>query len=199
MSAILITIGLSYLLGSIPFGYLLIRAFRGEDVRKTGSGNIGATNVSRTSPALGLLTLLLDAGKGFAAVLLAHSLFPAEASLLSIAALFAIAGHIFPVWLKFRGGKGVATGTGSFLLLAPKAVLVTIAIFLLIVLAFRYISLASIVAVILFPLLFWRLHSAPGKSVLFVGIACALILLKHRQNIRRLAAGTEPRFHVRHG
>lgn len=199
MSAILITIGLSYLLGAIPFGYLLIRAFRGEDVRKTGSGNIGATNVSRTSPALGLLTLLLDAGKGFAAVLLAHSLFPAEVSLLSIAALFAIAGHIFPVWLKFRGGKGVATGTGSFLLLAPKAVLVTIAIFLLVVLAFRYISLASIVAVILFPLLFWRLHSAPGKSVLIVGIACALILLKHRQNIRRLAAGTEPRFHVRHG
>src|SRR5689334_21914703 len=147
----------SYLLVSIPFGYLLVRIFRGEDVRKSGSGNIGATNVARKSPVLGVLTLLLDALKGSGAVALAYTLcgrmgtgnVPYRA--ISLAALFAVVGHVFPVWLKFRGGKGVATGLGSFVMIAPKAVLVAAAIFLVVVLVFRYVSLGSIVAVATFP------------------------------------------------
>src|SRR5437867_9248459 len=144
-----VTAAFSYLLGSIPFGYILLRTFRGQDVRHTGSGNIGATNVARSSPALGILTLLLDALKGATAVAVTRALFPDQMMLAAIAALFAILGHIFPVWLKFRGGKGVATGLGSFLMLAPKIVLVTIGIFIIMVFAFRYISLASIVTVAL--------------------------------------------------
>jgi len=118
-----LTAAFSYLLGSIPFGYVLLRIFRGQDVRQTGSGNIGATNVARSSPALGILTLLLDALKGAAAVAVTRALFPDPMMLAAVAALFAILGHIFPVWLRFRGGKGVATGLGSFLMLAPKIVL----------------------------------------------------------------------------
>ena len=112
-----LTAAFSYLLGSIPFGYVLLRIFRGQDVRQTGSGNIGATNVARSSPALGILTLLLDALKGAAAVAVTRALFPDPMMLAAVAALYAILGHIFPVWLRFRGGKGVATGLGSFLML----------------------------------------------------------------------------------
>jgi len=124
---------LSYLLGSLPFGYLLVRIFRGEDVRLSGSGNIGATNVARKSPVLGVVTLLLDALKGAAAVEFAYLLSrrvhggPPHYVLMAMAALFAIFGHVFPVWLKFRGGKGVATGLGAFLIIAPKAVLMACA------------------------------------------------------------------------
>ena len=145
----LITAVFSYLLGSIPFGYLLVRTFRGEDVRQSGSGNIGATNVSRTSPALGVLTLILDALKGVAAVLLARALFPGEHLLAVLAAMFAILGHVFPVWLRFRGGKGVATGLGSFVVLVPKAILLMVVVFVLMVMTFRYVSLASIISVAL--------------------------------------------------
>src|SRR5437588_491556 len=142
-----ITAAMSYLLGSIPFGYLLVKIFRGEDVRQSGSGNIGATNVSRKSPALGVLTLLLDAFKGAAAVWLAYflsdrmSVGTLSYRVLSIAAFFAVFGHMFPIWLKFRGGKGVATGLGSFVAIAPKAVLVAAGIFLIILLLSRYVSL----------------------------------------------------------
>src|SRR4051812_26660843 len=135
-----------YLLGSIPFGYLLVRVFRGADVRATGSGNIGATNVARTSPLLGIVTLLLDAAKGMTAVALVLAVFPQNRALAFVAAFCAIVGHIFPVLLGFRGGKGVATGLGSFLLLTPKAILVAIGIFLAMVAVFRWIALASIVA-----------------------------------------------------
>src|SRR5215475_6292640 len=146
----------SYLLGSIPFGYLLVRIFRGEDVRRSGSGNIGATNVSRKSPALGALTLLLDAAKGFVAVQIAAAYPTFGASdvrihrLMAASALFAIIGHMFPIWLGFRGGKGVATALGAFLRLAPLGVLVAIAIFILTVLAFRRISPGSIVSAAFF-------------------------------------------------
>lgn len=211
----------SYLLGSIPFGYLLVRIFRGEDVRKSGSGNIGATNVSRKSPALGILTLLLDAAKGSAAVIVALivtispslSLFgtaiehiqwgtvlPASSSPYfavpaAFAALCAVLGHLFPVWLKFRGGKGVATGLGSFALIAPKAVLVAVAIFVVVVLVFRYVSLGSVVAVALFPTVTWVLREF-GQiwlALACISMASLAIVLKHHQNIRRLLAGTENR------
>lgn len=199
MSTFLLIAASSYLLGSIPFGYLLVRFFRGEDVRQSGSGNIGATNVSRKSPALGALTLLLDATKGSAAVLLGVLLCGRTVHsyrAMSLAALFAVIGHMFPVWLKFHGGKGVATGLGSFLIIAPKAVLAAAGIFAVIVVVFRYVSLGSIVAVIAFPILAWLLHEHGNewRSLLFMSLTSLLIVVKHHANIRRLLAGTENRF-----
>jgi acyl phosphate:glycerol-3-phosphate acyltransferase len=186
----------SYLLGSIPFGLILVRVFRGLDVRQTGSGNIGATNVARSSPALGILTLVLDALKGITAVGLTRFFLPGQTLLTSVAALSAVIGHMFPVWLKFRGGKGVATGLGSFALLAPKSVFVAVGVFVAVIFLFRHVSLASIVAVALFPLLAWLLRDygdAP-QILIVMAMASLLIVAKHHQNIGRLLAGTEPRF-----
>ena len=201
MPTLLIIAVVSYLLGSIPFGYLLVRIFRGEDVRQSGSGNIGATNVSRKSPVLGVITLLLDALKGAMAVVLSyvvadHMIAGAPTyEQLALGALFAVAGHIFPVWLKFRGGKGVATGLGAFVLLAPKAVLISAGIFVLIVLIFRYVSLGSIIAVALFPLAVWQVgqFGVDSHGLALISIACLLIVARHHTNIRRLLAGTENR------
>ena len=201
MRDLVIIAAVSYLLGSIPFGYLLIRIFRGEDVRQSGSGNIGATNVSRKSPLLGAATLLLDALKGSAAVIFAENIAcrgfcPYAYQFVSVAALFAVLGHLFPVWLKFRGGKGVATGLGSFLLIVPKPVFLSAAIFLLVVVVFRYISLGSIFAVAAFPVIVWLSHKY-GQSWLaltLMTLASILIIAKHHQNISRLLAGTENRF-----
>ena len=206
---ILVVAVVGYLLGSIPFGYLLVRVFRGADVRATGSGNIGATNVARTSPLLGIVTLLLDAAKGMTAVALVLAVFPQNRALAFVAAFCAIAGHVFPVWLGFRGGKGVATGLGSFLLLTPKAILVAIGIFLAMVAVFRWIALASIVATVSLPLLAWALVEAHRNvsaaqtglgiaPILWVAAGSALIVAKHHSNIRRILAGTEPRFHLKH-
>jgi glycerol-3-phosphate acyltransferase PlsY len=187
-----------YLLGSIPFGYLLVRLFHGADVRSTGSGNIGATNVARRSPGLGVLTLLLDALKGAAAVWLAQTFCPADRTCAFVAALAAIAGHVFPVWLRFRGGKGVATGLGSFLLLTPKSVLLAIGIFIVLVLAFRYVSLGSIGAAGSFPLLAYLLREERHpRSLALLSCAVLLIIGKHHKNIRRLLSGVEPKFQVK--
>jgi len=196
----------SYLLGSIPFGYLLVRIFHGEDVRLSGSGNIGATNVSRKSPALGVLTLLLDATKGTCAVLVADQVFmrawPGNVDvspypLLSIAALCAVLGHMFPVWLRFRGGKGVATSVGAFALLVPRATLGAFAIFVVVALVSRYVSLASVVAALSLPVFAWfSLRHGTGPelfSLLPIAIASALVIVKHHENIRRLLAGSENR------
>ena len=206
-----------YIAGSIPFGYILVFLFRGEDVRKSGSGNIGATNVARKSPALGILTLLLDALKGcasvalgliFSPVLFGHvslphipcrmilpATSPELATWAALAALFAILGHMFPVWLKFRGGKGVATGLGAFAVIAPKAVLVAVIVFVGVVLVFRYVSLGSIVAVALFPTLAWSFHEFGGQlpALIMMSLASLAIVLKHHENIHRLLSGTEHR------
>jgi len=224
VTAYLLTAAFSYLSGSIPFGYLLVRVFRGEDIRQTGSGNIGATNVSRKSPALGVLTLLLDAVKGFAPVMMvlwwAHHVghspsilaaipeqidaartlarpFAEHTYLLaSLAALFAIVGHVFPGWLHFHGGKGVATGLGSWLGLAPRGVLVMVVVFLLMVVVFRYVSLGSITAAAIFPLaarILHDYHDTPSMLWFMAG-SSLLIITKHHANIQRLFMGTESRF-----
>jgi glycerol-3-phosphate acyltransferase PlsY len=188
----------SYLSGSIPFGYLLVRAVRGEDIRKSGSGNIGATNVSRRSPGLGVATLLLDALKGFVPVTLAARALPgtAGATLGALAGLMAIVGHLFPVWLKFRGGKGVATGLGAWAGFAPKSVLIMVAVFVLMVAIFRYISLGSVVAAAIFPIAAHMLGEDHGLVPVLgcMTAASLLIITKHQANIRRLLAGTETKF-----
>jgi glycerol-3-phosphate acyltransferase PlsY len=205
LRTLLIIAALSYLLGSIPFGYLLVRIFRGEDVRQSGSGNIGATNVSRKSPVLGGLTLLLDAAKGTAAVLLSyvvadHMVAIPTLEQVALGALFAVIGHMFPVWLKFHGGKGVATGLGAFALLAPKAMLVAMGFFVVVVLISRYVSLGSIVAVAVFPVAAGLIHqfNLSPVGLALISLACLLILVKHRGNMRRLWAGTENRLGAKH-
>jgi len=192
--ALLLVVAGSYLLGSIPFGYLLVRIFRGEDVRKSGSGNIGATNVSRKSPMLGVLTLLLDALKGAMAVWLTR-LFAPSYTIMALAALIAVIGHMFPLWLGFRGGKGVATALGSFAMITPEAVLIAVGIFIMVVLIFRYVSLGSIIAVASFPLLAYETRSYGNMpaALAFMAIGSLLIIAKHSQNVRRLLAGTENR------
>ena len=190
----LIAAAVSYLLGSIPFGYVVVRIFKGEDVRTTGSGNIGATNVARKSPALGIATLVLDAAKGLAAVLVARALFsgPHQQLIMTTAAFFAVLGHLFPVWLKFRGGKGVATSLGAFILLTPKSILCMVVLFLIIAVAFRYVSLGSISVAAAFPLLAWALHEyVDSRQLVLIASVSALVIWRHRQNIGRLAAGTE--------
>lgn len=200
MAIHIIVVIVAYLLGSIPFGLILARIFLGTDVRQIGSGNIGATNVMRTgSKKLGIATLVLDAGKGFAAVTLARHVgvwTASDAALLTaLAAVLAMVGHIFPVWLKFKGGKGVATGVGVFLALVPKAVLIVLAVFVVIFAMCRYVSLASIVATAAFPVVAWFYIRQTGNLVLmpFIVAAALLIIAKHHQNIRRLLSGTEQR------
>jgi glycerol-3-phosphate acyltransferase PlsY len=195
-----IVASLSYLLGSIPFGFLLLRIFKGEDVRASGSGNIGATNVARRSPLLGVATLLLDAAKGLAAVLVARALFhlpgdgPQQQLIMTLAAFFAVLGHLFPVWLKFRGGKGVATSLGAFILLTPKSILCMVVLFLLVAVAFRYVSLGSVVVAAAFPLLAWALREyADSRQLVLIALVSLLVIWRHRQNIGRLAIGTESR------
>ncbi|MGA7291974.1 MAG: glycerol-3-phosphate 1-O-acyltransferase PlsY [Terriglobales bacterium] len=194
MTLYIIAGAVSYLLGSIPFGYLLVRIFKGEDVRGGGSGNIGATNVARKSPALGIATLFLDAAKGLAAVILTRSFAnaPRPELVMTFAALFAVVGHLFPVWLKFRGGKGVATSLGAFVLLTPKSILCMVVLFLLIAVAFRYVSLGSVAVAAAFPLLAWALHEyTDSRQLILIMLVSALVIWRHRQNIGRIAAGTE--------
>ena len=203
----------AYLLGSIPWGYLLVLAFRKQDIRTTGSGNIGATNVVRSGArGLGALTFLLDAAKGWAAVIFATGVLPMlparwvqhdsaytfhVAVAASVAALCALLGHIFPVWLGFRGGKGVATAFGVFLALAWPIALLSLGVFILSLALFRIVSLASILGAVVIPLAALALDTRLGLgwaklTVLIVGPS--IVVLKHHANIRRLLAGTEYRF-----
>jgi glycerol-3-phosphate acyltransferase PlsY len=193
----------AYLLGSIPIGYLLVKYIftEGEDVRKIGSGATGATNVTRRAGLkAGLLTYVLDVAKGSAAVLLMKAVADDNYSWIGAAAIAAIAGHIFPIFLGFRGGKGVATGVGVFIVLAPLSVLSTLVVFALIVWRTRYISLGSIVGTSLVPvwtlLYYGWLFPSPHLTALVVIaiVGCGLIVAKHRENITRLIRGTENKF-----
>jgi len=178
-----------YLLGSIPFGLLLARMAGLGDIRKIGSGNIGATNVLRTgNKALAALTLIFDGGKGALAFLIANRMGPDMAVL---AGGGAVVGHLFPIWLKFRGGKGVATGLGVLLAAAPLAGLATCATWLAVAVVFRYSSLAALISFVISPLYGW-LDAGPQMAQLAAFIAI-LVMLRHHANIRRLLKGTEPK------
>jgi glycerol-3-phosphate acyltransferase PlsY len=188
-----------YLLGSIPFGLLLAKPFGVEDVRKAGSGNVGATNVARVAgPLAGIFTLVLDAAKGAAPVWLAARLANESAAWMTVAGLAALAGHCFPVWLRFRGGKGVATAAGMFLVVCPPALVGSALLFVLVVLFSRYVSLGSIAAAAAMPLLIyflWAPHHAPPLVVTFGAFAAAtLVVFKHDANLQRLVEGRESRF-----
>lgn len=183
---------IAYLLGSIPFGYILVKFAKGQDIRFFGSGNIGATNVFRKNRTAGILTLVLDGGKGYLAVTIAGWL-GGSLEWQAAAAVFAIVGHVFTIWLRFRGGKGVATGCGAYLALSPSAVLMTLVMFILILVLTRYISLSSIGAAALFP--FWGyFFDVPGSVLLWAAIGAVLIIARHEGNIRRLLSGTEDKF-----
>jgi len=193
----------AYLLGSIPVGYVLVRIFRRQDIRTLGSGNIGATNVLRSEgKGLGAATFILDVVKGATAVLLGAAIagpllptFP-QRNVEALAALFAVLGHMFPVWLRFRGGKGVATGFGVFLVAAPWAALASIALFAVVFGITRYVSLASIIGAASFPVFAYFMVSGerPAFFVVVQAIVALLIIMKHHPNIRRLLAGNEHRF-----
>jgi acyl phosphate:glycerol-3-phosphate acyltransferase len=195
---------LAYLFGSIPFGYVLVRLFRKEDIREKGSGNIGATNVVRSgAKGLGALTFLLDALKGYVAVLagawvLDLHMFkqvPVQ-NAIALAALAVILGHIFPIWLGFRGGKGVATAFGVFIAVAWLPALASLAVFALIFALSRYVSLGSILGAAAFPVFaFLAPHFPYSTSMIAVILIVPLIVIvKHHQNIGRLLHGTEYRF-----
>lgn len=231
-----VVIVIAYLLGSIPFGYLIVRATAGADVRDTGSGGTGATNVSRRAgKAAGVLTLILDASKGAVAVAIAKLVFGlaifgeggygpplqalGESTLgrhavlgrtpspeqdvywcVAAAAIAVIVGHIYPVWLRFRGGKGVATGVGVFLLLAPIAVGCATVVFIVVVAWTRYVSLGSILAAVAIPLFILaqdaliRPVESPAPTMTAAVAGAALIVFAHRENIRRLVRGEENKF-----
>ncbi|HEX3879362.1 MAG TPA: glycerol-3-phosphate 1-O-acyltransferase PlsY [Bryobacteraceae bacterium] len=192
---VFLALAIAYLLGAIPFGYLLVRLSTGRDVRASGSGNIGATNVLRTSGrAAGVGTLLLDIAKGYVAVWIAGRLTGQDALWLALAALTVMAGHAFPVFLGFRGGKAVASFIGAFLRLTPLALLCVLVVFVGVVAWSKFISLGSICAASTFPLAVWIVEHPPAPVFCASLIAGFFIVLRHRENIRRLYLGKENRF-----
>jgi acyl phosphate:glycerol-3-phosphate acyltransferase len=194
----------AYLLGSIPFGFLIVKLLGGGDIRFRGSGNIGATNVAREAGALpGLVTLLLDGAKGYFSVWLAGRVTDGNPRWMILAALLTIAGHTFPVWLRFQGGRGVATSAGVFLPICWQAVVGALIVWLVVLAFWRYVSLASISAAASLPLLVYLLYAprhAPPESISAgASFAMLLIIARHRPNIIRLLRGTEPQFTFRSG
>ncbi len=192
----------AYLLGSIPFGYLVARRAGTQDIRSVGSGNIGATNVARTLGAgAGALTFFLDAAKGFFAVWLAAELTHHSAVWMSVAAVGAVLGHVYPLWLGGKGGRGVSTAAGAFVLICWPAVVAAVAIWVTVLFAWRYVSFASIAAAAALPLLTYLLYArefAPPRAVsIGVTLASMLVVWRHRENLGRLATGTESKLSIR--
>ncbi len=186
---------IAYLLGAIPFGYLLVKMKTGTDVRSAGSGNIGATNVLRTTGrAAGIATLLLDIAKGYVAVWIAGKMTEHDPVWMSAAALAVMAGHAYPVFLRFQGGKAVASYVGAFLCLSPWSLAATLVVFVAVVIWTRHISLGSIVGAASFPLAAWILVKAPAPVIVASVVAGAFIIYRHRSNIQRVREGKEHRF-----
>jgi glycerol-3-phosphate acyltransferase PlsY len=182
----------AYLLGAIPFGYVLVKWKTGADVRSAGSGNIGATNVLRTTGrAAGVATLLLDIAKGYLAVWMAGRLTDHDWLCMSAAALAVMAGHAYPVFLKFKGGKAVASFVGAFLCLTPVALGATLVVFVVVVAWTRYISMGSIIMAATLPLAVWLIVHPPLAPIVAAIIAGAFIIYKHSSNIQRLRSGRE--------
>ena len=192
MTTTILALAAAYLLGAVPFGFLLVRWKTGGDLRALGSGNIGATNVLRTTGRIqGLATLLLDIVKGYLAVWLAARLTGVSPLWTAAAALAVMAGHAFPVFLRFRGGRAVACFLGAFLYLTPLPVLASLAVFLVVVARTRYISLGSIVAAGCFPLSVWLIAHPPRPVIAGALLGGAFVIWRHRDNIARLHAGAE--------
>ena len=188
----LLAVAIAYLLGSIPFGYIIVRLKTGSDIRAAGSGNIGATNVLRTTGrAAGILTLVLDFAKGYVAVWLASRLTGGNPNWTSAAAVAVLLGHAYPVFLRFKGGKAVASTLGAFLFLTPAAIAAVTLVFVVAVALTRYISLGSILAAGLFPLAVWLIAHPPFPVIYASIFAGAFIVYRHRDNLRRLHEGTE--------
>lgn len=182
----------AYLIGAIPFGYLIVKAKTGQDVRASGSGNIGATNVLRTTGrAAGAVTLVLDILKGFAAVWLASLLTHGDPLWMAAAALAVMAGHAFPVFLHFKGGKAVASFIGAFLFLTPAPLLAVVAVFAIVVAVTRYVSLGSVIAAGTFPLGVWLISHPPAPVWIAALVAGAFIVYRHRANLQRIREGNE--------
>jgi glycerol-3-phosphate acyltransferase PlsY len=188
----LVGVAIAYLLGSIPFGYLIVRLKTGGDIRSAGSGNIGATNVLRTTGrAAGVVTLLLDFGKGYLAVWLTSRVSGGDAVWTSLAAVAVILGHAYPVFLGFKGGKAVASTVGAFLFLTPPAIAAVMVVFVVAVTLTRYISLGSVLAAGLFPLAVYLIAHPPIPVIFASLFAGAFIVYRHRENLLRLREGTE--------
>jgi len=203
-------IAAAYLIGSIPFSYLVVRLMTGKDIRQLGSRNVGATNVARSfGKAPGIIALFLDGAKGYLVVVLAEWLtrradwplpvasdalpWHSTAFWIAFGALIAVVGHMFPLWLRFHGGKGVATATGAFLALDPLAVAASVIVFLIVLLTLRYVSLASMISAASFPLFLRFLSKGPFWTTIVSIVISILIIVKHHSNIARLAHGTERR------
>ncbi|HWY26636.1 MAG TPA: glycerol-3-phosphate 1-O-acyltransferase PlsY [Candidatus Angelobacter sp.] len=194
----LLIVFVAYLLGSIPFGLLIVKISGGGDIRKSGSGNIGAANVARNAGAIaGVLTLLLDAAKGYLAVFLAARWTGENIPWMTAAAVIAVVGHMFPIWLRFRGGKGVATGVGVILPICWQAAALGVLLWLVVVAFWRYSSLGSIAAAVAMPIFVYVLyaphHAPPEALTLGTVLISILVLVKHRSNMERLIAGEESR------
>jgi acyl phosphate:glycerol-3-phosphate acyltransferase len=188
----LLAVAIAYLLGAIPFGYLIVKFTSGKDVRTAGSGNIGATNVLRTTgKGQAVATLVLDIAKGFAAVWIAAALTENSPLWTSLAALAVMAGHSYPVFLRFQGGKAVACFVGAFLYLTPEALLAALVLFVFIVAGTRYISAGSVIAAGMFPLGVWLILHPPMEVLAASVIAGAFIVYRHKANLQRIYEGTE--------
>ncbi|MBQ3943366.1 MAG: glycerol-3-phosphate 1-O-acyltransferase PlsY [Elusimicrobia bacterium] len=190
MLKVIVYLILSYLCGAIPFGYIVGKIFKHTDIRTVGSGNTGATNVYRTSKTLGILTLFLDMLKGFIPVYFVTLINPTSHLTVIAVALVTILGHIFTVFLNFKGGKGVATACGVFLAINPLAVLICFLAFAIILAVFKYVSLASITAALMLPVSLYIFNSAP-EIVIFASLISVLVIVRHFSNIKRLLNGTE--------
>lgn len=200
LASLAVVISCSYLAGSIPTAYVAARLIKGVDIRKVGSGNVGASNAQRLlGKGWGIAILLFDAIKGLVPLLLIMHTFlgsnPHVQRYAMAGALAAMLGHVFPVWLGFKGGKGVATGLGVMTALVPLQVAVAFPVFLLVVYVTRYISLGSILAAAVMPAAFFIDHSLPagGELFAFISVACIFVIYKHKTNIKRILAGTENR------
>jgi len=185
-----------YLIGAIPFSYLIARFVTGEDIRRVGSGNVGASNVLRTTGRLpGLLALILDFIKGSVCVGIARYVFLGNEMYMALAGFLAMVGHAYPVFLQFRGGKSVATGAGAFFMLCSTALLWSLVVFAIIVAIFRIVSLGSLIGAASFPVFAW-LYGAPAGVLLWGSMAAALIILRHKSNVGRILNGTEARLEI---